>query len=374
MRLQELTSYLESLAPLSYQEDYDNSGLIVGDPDQEVRSALISLDCTEDIVDEAIAKGCNLIISHHPIVFKGIKKFNNKTYVERVVIKAIKNDIALYAIHTNLDHIQTGVNAKICEKLGLKNPQILAPKGGILKKLITYVPVESANSVRHALFAAGGGNIGNYSDCSFNVEGYGTFKASDEANPYVGQKGELHQESETKIEVIFSSYQESKIIKALKLAHPYEEVAYDVYQLSNPHENVGAGMIASLEEAMPEIDFLKLVQEKLKAKVIRFTTLRGKPVKRIAVCGGSGSFLLKNAIAAKADVFITGDFKYHEFFDAENKIVIADVGHFESEQFTQELLFEIIRKKFANFALHLTEYNTNPINYLINGTNSRTEA
>ncbi|MGV3508769.1 MAG: Nif3-like dinuclear metal center hexameric protein [Sphingobacteriaceae bacterium] len=374
MKILELTSYLESLAPLSYQEDYDNSGLIVGDPSQEVTAALISLDCTEQIVDEAIAKGCNLIISHHPIVFKGLKKLNNKTYVERVVIKAIKNDIALYAIHTNLDHIKNGVNAKICEKLGLKNPQILAPKEGVLKKLITYVPVKSADSVRHALFTDGAGNIGNYSDCSFNVEGYGTFKASDEANPYVGQKGELHQEHETKVEVIFSSYQESTIIAALKQAHPYEEVAYDVYQLSNTHENVGAGMIASLESEIPELDFLKLVQEKLKAEVIRFTHLRGKPIKRIAVCGGSGSFLLRNAIAAKADIFITGDFKYHEFFDAENKIVIADVGHFESEQFTQELLFEIIRKKFANFALHLTEHNTNPINYLINGTNSRTEA
>ena len=365
MKLRDLTTFLESFAPLNYQEDYDNSGLIVGNPDQEINAALISLDCTEEIVDEAIKKGCNLIISHHPIVFKGIKKFNGKTYVERVVIKAIKNDIALYAIHTNLDHIQQGVSGKICEKLGLTDAKVLSPKTGLLKKLMTYVPSEHIEPVRSALFIAGAGNIGKYSDCSFNAEGYGTFIASPDANPYVGEKGELHREPEVKVEVIFSSYQERAIVSALKQAHPYEEVAYDIYPLTNAHEQVGAGMIASLEEEMSEIDFLHFVKERLSAKVIRHTALTGKPVKRVAVCGGSGSFLLKNAIAANADVFITADFKYHEFFDAENKLVIADVGHFESEQFTQELLFEIIRKNFANFALHLTEYNTNPINYLI---------
>lgn len=365
MKLRDLTTFLESFAPLCYQEDYDNSGLIVGNPEQEINAALISLDCTEEIVDEAIRKGCNLIISHHPIVFKGIKKFNGKTYVERVVIKAIKNDIALYAIHTNLDHIHQGVSGKICERLGLINPEILLPKNGLLRKLTTYVPLEHVDAVRSALFNAGAGKIGNYSDCSFNAEGYGTFRASSNANPFVGERGELHREPEVKVEVIFSSHHERAIVSALKQAHPYEEVAYDIYQLLNSHEQVGAGMIASLEQEMSEIDFLQFVKERLSAKVIRHTSLRGKFVKRVAVCGGSGSFLLKNAIMSNADVFITADFKYHEFFDAEKKLVIADVGHFESEQFTQELLFEIIRKNFANFALHLTEYNTNPINYLI---------
>jgi len=374
MKLVEITSYLENIAPLSYQEDYDNAGLITGSYDLEVSAALISLDCTEEIVDEAIRKGCNLIISHHPIVFKGLKKLNGSTYVERVIIKALKNDIAIYAIHTNLDHVKNGVNGKICQRLGLINQEILSPKQDILKKLITYSPVEHAALVREALFSAGAGNIGNYSDCSFNSEGYGTFKAMESANPYIGETNKLHQEREVKIEVVFTAYQESQIIAVLKSTHPYEEVAFDILQLSNAHESIGAGMIASLENPMDELDFLNMVSDKLNAKVIRHTTLRGKKVSRVAVCGGSGSFLLKKAIAAKADVFITADFKYHEFFDAEKKLVIADVGHFESEQFTQELLFEIIRKKFANFALHLTEYNTNPINYLINGTNSRTEA
>ena len=365
MKLQELISYLESVAPLSYQEDYDNSGLITGNPELEITSALISLDCTEEIVEEAIKKGCNLIVSHHPIVFKGLKKFNGKTYVERVIIKALKNDIALYAIHTNLDHILHGVNAKICEKLGLVDTEILSPKENLLFKLTTYVPSAHADAVRSALFTAGAGNIGNYSDCSFNASGYGTFKASETARPFVGEKGAVHREEELKIEVIFSAPQRTAIISALKQAHPYEEVAFDIYQLSNAHSSVGAGMIASLESPMGETEFLNLVKARLNAKVIRHTALTGKQVNKVAVCGGSGSFLLKNAIAAKADVYISADFKYHEFFDAEGKIVIADVGHYESEQFTQELLYEILQKKFPNFALHLTDFNTNPINYLI---------
>jgi dinuclear metal center YbgI/SA1388 family protein len=365
MKLQELISHLESIAPLSYQEDYDNSGLITGSPEVEVTSALISLDCTETIVDEAIKKGCNLIISHHPIVFKGLKKFNGKTYVERVIVKALKNDIALYAIHTNLDHVLQGVNAKICEKLDLVDAQILSPKGNLLFKLTTYVPIAHADAVRSALFSAGAGNIGNYSDCSFNASGYGTFKASEFANPFTGEKGIVHREEELKIEVVFSAPQKTAIISALKNAHPYEEVAFDIYQLSNAHSKIGSGMIASLRNPMDEMEFLKLIKSKLNAKVIRHTALTGKNITKVAVCGGSGSFLLKNAIDVKADAYISADFKYHEFFDAEDKILIADVGHYESEQFTQELLYEILQKKFPNFALHLTEFNTNPINYLI---------
>jgi dinuclear metal center YbgI/SA1388 family protein len=365
LKLHELTTYLESIAPLAYQEDYDNSGLIVGNGNQEVTQGLISLDCTEAVVDEAIRTGCQVIISHHPIVFKGLKKFNGKTYVERVVEKAIRHNIALYAIHTNLDSVTDGVNARICQVLGLKNPRILSAKNGILKKLVTYVPLSHAATVRDALFKAGAGQVGDYSECSFNAEGTGTFKAGQGTNPYVGQPGEQHHEAETRIETIYPAHLESKILMALFLNHPYEEVAYDLYNLTNQHQQVGAGMIGELENAVGEIEFLGSLKSNLKAAVIRHTQLKGKPVKKVAVCGGSGGFLLKQAIAAGADVFVTADYKYHEFFDAEDKIVIADVGHFESEQFTQHLLFEIIQKKFSNFALRLTEINTNPIKYFI---------
>ncbi|NCD69345.1 Nif3-like dinuclear metal center hexameric protein [Mucilaginibacter agri] len=365
MKLAELTNYLESLAPLAYQEDYDNSGLIVGHPEQEVSQALISLDCTEAVVDEAIAKHCQVIISHHPIVFKGLKKFNGKTYVERVVEKAIRHNIALYAIHTNLDNVTGGVNARICQTLGLQNCHILSPKPNLLKKLVTYVPQAQAEEVRAALFKAGAGNIGNYSECSFNADGTGTFKGGAGTNPYVGQVGQQHQEQEVRIETIYPAQSESKILMALFLAHPYEEVAYDLYHLTNQYKQVGSGMVGELPSAMSENEFLRHVKYNMKAEVIRHTELRGKAVKKVAVCGGSGGFLLKQAIAAGADVFITADYKYHEFFDAEKKIIIADIGHFESEQFTQHLLYENIQKKFANFAVRLTEINTNPIKYFI---------
>ncbi|MGZ3944793.1 MAG: Nif3-like dinuclear metal center hexameric protein [Mucilaginibacter sp.] len=365
MKLSLLTAYLESLAPLSYQEDYDNSGLIVGNPDREVQQALISLDCTEAIVDEAITKNCEVIISHHPIVFRGLKKLNGKTYVERVVEKAIKNDIAIYAIHTNLDNVMEGVNTKICEMLELENCRILAPKAGLLKKLVTYVPTEKAEQVRNALFHAGAGDIGDYSECSFNAEGTGTFKGGEDTTPYVGEPGKRHYENEIRIETVYPAPIESKLLMALFLAHPYEEVAYDLYTLSNQHQQVGSGMIGELEEEMTDEEFLFVIKQNMQAKVIRHTALTGKKVKRVAVCGGSGSFLLKHAISAGADFFVTADFKYHEFFDAEGKLVIADIGHFESEQFTVQLLHDIIRKKFTNFAVRLTEINTNPVKYFI---------
>ncbi len=365
MKLAEITNFLETIAPLNYQEDYDNSGLIVGSPNDEVNSALVALDCTEQIIDEAIANNCDLIITHHPIVFKGLKKFNGKTYVERVVQKAIKNNISLYAIHTNLDHVAAGVNGEICKRLGIERAKTLAPKSGLLKKLVTFCPTAKADELRNALFSAGAGNINNYSECSFNTEGIGTFKAGDDTNPYVGQKGSKHQEAEVRIETILKVQDERKIVVALLENHPYEEVAYDIYALTNKLTNVGAGMIGWLPQELDCIDFLQHVKEKMNAKVIRHTSLLPKKIKKIAVCGGSGSFLLKDAIAAGADAFITGDFKYHEFFDAEEQLIICDIGHYESEQFTSNLLIDNIQEKFPNFAIRLTEHNTNPINYFI---------
>ncbi|HEY1024450.1 MAG TPA: Nif3-like dinuclear metal center hexameric protein [Sphingobacteriaceae bacterium] len=365
MKLKELTDFLETIAPLSYQEDYDNAGLIVGDPLREISLALISLDCVEAVVDEAIEKGCDVIISHHPIVFRGMKRFNGRSYIERVVMKAIRHDIALYAIHTNFDNVLEGVNKKICDKIGIKDCTILKPKEGLLKKLVTFCPASHAEKVREALFTAGAGGIGNYSECSFNTEGIGTFTAGEGADPYAGAIGARHQEAEVRIETIYPANLERRVLTALQQAHPYEEVAYDLYPISNSYRSVGSGMVGTLEEEADEMDFLKRVKRELEASVVRHTALRGKKVKRVAVCGGAGSFLLPFAIGAGADVFITADYKYHEFFDADGKVVIADVGHFESEQFTQHLLLEIITKKFPTFAIHLTENNTNPINYLI---------
>ena len=364
MKLKELCKSLEQWAPLAYQESYDNSGLIVGDMSADISGVLVSLDCVESIVDEAIEKGCNVIVSHHPIVFKGLKSLTGKDYVERTLLKAIKKDIALYAIHTNLDNIHTGVNKKIADKIGLINSKVLLPKKGVIKQLITYVPIENAQKVREALFNAGAGRIGNYSECNFSVIGKGTFNPSQDANPIIGRLGIREEVSEERIEVLFPAFMEAKLILALKETHQYEEVAYSILSVDNENQNVGSGMIGELSEAQNSLDFLKNLKNKLNAQGIRHTSIVKNKVKKIAFCGGAGSFLLKAAIRSNADVFITGDFKYHEFFNADNNIIIADVGHYESEQFTKDLIADFLSEKFPKFAVHLSEVNTNPINYL----------
>lgn len=364
MKLKEITDCLETYAPLAYQESYDNAGLICGNYDMEITSALICLDSTEAIIDEAIASGCNLVIAHHPIVFSGLKKFNGKNYVERVIIKAIQNNIAIYAAHTNLDNVHNGVNAKIADKLGLVNSRVLTPQKNLLKKLVTFCPVEKAEEVRTALFNAGAGHISNYDECSFNTSGTGTFRAGAGSNPFVGEQGKQHQEKEIRIETIYPQYIESQVLNALLKAHPYEEVAYDLIPLTNNHNRMGAGLIADLPVDTDEMEFLKTVKIVMKAGCVRYTALRNKNIKKVAICGGSGSFLLSDAIKNGADVFITADFKYHQFFDAENNIIIADIGHFESEQFTMELFYDILKKKFSTFAVLISKINTNPVKYL----------
>ena len=364
MKLKELTSYIESVVPLAYQEDYDNAGLIVGNPDMELTGTIITVDVTEEIVEEAIQKGANLILAHHPIVFSGLKKLTGKNYVERIIIKALKNDIAIYAAHTNLDSIWGGVSNKIADKLVLKNQKILAPLSGHLMKLVYFVPIAQAEQTRKAVFEAGAGHIGEYDMCSYNLEGKGSFRAGKNANPFVGNKGEIHFEDEVRVETIFPKHLKGKIVSALIKAHPYEEVAYDLYPLDNSFDKAGFGVVGDLTRELDELNFLNKLKEIFSAQCIRYTKLLNKPIQRVAVCGGSGSFLLKDAIRENADVFVSGDFKYHQFFDADGKILIADIGHFETEQITKELFYELLIKKFPKFAVHLTEINSNPINYL----------
>jgi dinuclear metal center YbgI/SA1388 family protein len=363
MQIKDITNYLESLAPLATQESYDNSGLICGDKNLEVSNALISLDCTEAIIQEAIDRGCNLVISHHPIVFGGLKTFTGKNYVERTVIKAIKNDIAIYAIHTNLDNYEFGVNKKIGDLLKIKSPKVLSPNSASISKLITLVPNTHKETVLEALFNAGAGQIGNYSECSFSTEGNGSFKANEKANQFIGETNTRHLETETKIEVIIPNHKVSHVLNEMLKSHPYEEVAYDIIQLQNSNKNEGSGMIGELDTAMDTVEFLQFVKDTFKCGIIKHTELITPKVKKIAWCGGSGSFLLKKAKQQHADIFITGDFKYHEFFDAENQTIIADIGHFESEQFTIELISELLSKKFIKFAPCLTAINTNPVKY-----------
>lgn len=363
MKISAITSYLESIAPPSLQESYDNAGLITGNPDWACSGIICALDATEAVVREAIAKNCNLIIAHHPIIFSGLKKINGKNYVEKTIITAIKQDIAIYAIHTNLDNVLAGVNGKIAAMLGLQSVSILSEKEHTLKKLFTFVPVDRAAPVRQAIFEAGGGHIGNYSECSFNTEGIGTFMAGEGTSPYVGTIGHLHTEKEVKIEVIFPSYLQGRLVAALKEAHPYEEVAYDIVVLANPHAGIGAGVIGELASPIAEEDFLDSLKNLFMVPVVRHTALLNKPVKKVAVCGGAGSFLISKALAAGADAYITADLKYHEFFDANDRMLVADIGHYESEQFTINLLQEVLAEKFPTFAVLKTGVKTNPVHY-----------
>ena len=363
MKLSEIISVIESFAPLAYQENYDNAGLIIGDSSREIKKALITIDVTEEIIDEAVNVGAELIISHHPVIFNEIKKITGDTYPEKIIIKAVKKDLAIYSAHTNLDNIKEGVNLKICEKLGLSRPRVLCPVKGELRKLVTFVPLDHADNVRSAIFNAGAGQIGEYDQCSYNLEGIGTFKGSEGTNPYTGEKGTLHFEKEIRIETIFPRVIQSKVISALLTAHPYEEVAYDIYPLENYYDKVGKGMIGELEKETDESTFLKKIKSVFKTKVIKHTKLRNKNIKKVAVCGGSGSNLIKSAVKAGADIFITGDIKYHQFFETSGNIIIADIGHYESEQFTKEIFYELLKKNLPKFALHLSELNTDPINY-----------
>ncbi len=364
MIIDEIIQHLETFAPVYLQESYDNAGLIVGEGSSECNGVITTLDATEAVVDEAISKNCNLVVAHHPIIFRGLKKLNGKNYVERTILKAIKNDIAIYAIHTNLDNVKKGVNNKIAERIALQNLQMLQPKEQILKKLITFAPLDNAEDLRKALFAAGAGQLGKYSECSFNTEGTGTFKPEEGADPFVGEIGKRHQEKEMKIEVIFPGYLEQKIIRAMIEAHPYEEVAYDIISLGNYLSDVGSGLIGELENAVGENEFLQKIKTAFNLQVIRHTKLLGKQIKKVAVCGGAGSFLIPVALSNRADVYITSDIKYHEFFDAEDMLLI-DIGHYESEQFTIDLLYDILREKYPNFAVRKTEVNTNPVNYFL---------
>lgn len=363
-KINDIIKYLEQIAPPLLQEDYDNTGLLTGSKNQEISGVLISLDTTEAVVDEAVSLGFNFIISHHPIIFRGLKKITGSNYVEKTIIKAIKKDIALYAIHTNLDNVINGVNNKIADKLGLVNVRILKSKTSGLCKLVSFVPKANVLEVLDSVHAAGAGVIGNYDHCSFRTAGTGRFKPNQKANPYTGEKNIMEEVDEERIELIYPLHLQQNVIQALKTAHPYEEVAYYIQKLENKAEHIGSGMIGQLENDLSIKEFLLTVKKTFNLEHIKYTPIQKDKIKKVAVCGGSGSFLIKEAKKAGADAFITADIKYHEYFDAEGEILVADIGHYESEVFTKELILELLKKKFSNIALQLSEVNTNPIRYI----------
>lgn len=364
VKIKDIANALEMFAPLPLQEGFDNSGLQIGLTEAEVTGVLLCLDVTEEVIDEAVASGCNLIVSHHPLIFSSLKRIIGANYVERCILKAMTNGIAIYASHTNMDSVPGGVNYRIAEKLGLQNVRILAPKGDALLKLSVYVPVAQADMVREALFAAGCGNIGNYCSCSYNVEGYGTFKANEGCNPFCGEIGELHKENEVRVDTVLPAYLMNKVISALLKVHPYEEPAYDIYPLKNSWDSVGLGVVGDLPAERDELDFLAEVKEKFAVGSVRHTSLSGNKVKRVALCGGSGASFADAAISAGAQVYITGEARYHDLFNYDRKILFAVIGHYESEQFTIDVFNDIIRGAYPDLKVIKTSINTNPINYL----------
>jgi dinuclear metal center YbgI/SA1388 family protein len=363
MKVREITAFIESFAPLPYQESYDNSGLQAGDPEQEVDTALICIDLTREVLEEAVKLRAGLILTHHPVIFSGLKKLTGSTPAEKIIIGAVRNGISIYSAHTNLDAVYRGVSFKIAEKLGLGAVRILSPMRGKLRKLVFFVPFDHAEAVRDAIFSAGAGQIGEYDRCSFNAPGEGTFRGSADSNPYVGEQGKQHTEPELRVETVYPVERESGILSALLSTHPYEEVAYDIYPLENEFHRAGMGAIGDLDEPLEPDRFLGLLKERFGIPSIRHNRPPGGKIKKVAACGGSGSFLLSRAISAGADAFVTGDIRYHTWFDAVDKLLMADIGHYESEQFTTEIFYELLKKKFPKFALHLTQVNTNPVNY-----------
>ena len=364
MKISQIIETLEDFAPLGLQEGFDNSGLQVGDVSQQAKGVLLCLDITEEVLEEALELDCNLIISHHPLLFKQLKRLTGKTYIERCVTKACKNDLVIYAAHTNLDNTFGGVNFYLAEKLGLQNLRILSPKKAELLKLATFVPAAQAEMVRNALFNAGAGCIGNYDLCSFNIPGFGTFRAGEQTNPFAGNRNELHTEQEIRIETILPAQKKSSVLRALLAVHPYEEPAYDFYPLANEWNQAGSGVVGELPVPEKEEVFLQQLKTIFKLQCLKHSPLTGREIREVALCSGSGAFLIPDAIAYGADIFITGEAKYNDYFDVENRILLAVIGHYESEIITKELFYDIITKKMINFAVHFSKTNLNPVNYL----------
>ncbi len=363
MYIQDIVRFLDEIFPPAYAETFDNTGLLTGDPQEPLKGILVSHDTTEAVVEEALAEGKNLIVSFHPIIFHGLKRLTGRDYVERTVMKAIRHGIAVYSPHTAMDNHLRGVSYLTLQKLGLKNIRVLLPREKTIAQLVTYVPHEQAEKVRSALFSAGAGHIGNYEECSYNLEGYGTFKAKEGANPFVGEINQRHTEPETRISVIFPVHLQKKVLHAMYEAHPYEEPAYEIFITENDNPEVGIGSIGEWDKPMAETDFLDLVKEKLQVPFVKHSELTGKKITKVASVGGSGSFAIDAARQAGADVFITGDLKYHDFFKAENQILLVDAGHYETERFVCDHLVEILSEKFSKFAVTKSKTNTNPVNY-----------
>lgn len=361
--VRDITNHLEAIAPPAYQESYDNVGLVLGNIETTVTGVLICLDVTEAVLQEAKDHHCNLVIAHHPLIFKPLHKITGSTLVERCVLQAIQQGTAIYTLHTNLDNAPQGVSHRLATTLGLTQLSVLAPKAGTIAKLTTYVPPSHLEGVVEALHNAGAGHIGHYSHCSFTSPGKGTFIPTAEAQPHVGIASQRMQVPEHRLEVRFPMHLAAAVQQALQSAHPYEEAVYDIQPLTHHTADVGAGIIGILPTDLSTEAFLHHLKATLQLACVRHTAPLDRPIRRVAVCGGAGSALIQETIRQQADAFVTADIKYHDFFQAEGKVLIADVGHYESEVGTIALIHQLLSEKFANIALLQSSTITNPVHY-----------
>ncbi len=369
MIVNDVIKYLEGWAPKETAWQKDNTGLQIGATESKIKNIFLCLELTEIALSEAVEKNCNFIITHHPFIFQPLKKIditNDKN--SKLIEKIIKNDITLYSFHTNLDFTKNGVSFALAKKLDLKNISFLENQESNQFKLVVFVPGNNLNEVLDAIFNSGGGKIGEYEKCSFQVPGKGTFEGSENSNPAIGKAQNFEKVDEIRLEILIDSWNLKKVISAMIEAHPYEEPAFDVYPLQNKNVNFGFGAIGNLENSLSENDFLNFVKEKLNLINLRFVKGKSGSIKKVAVCGGSGSDLLKQAILQKADAFITADVKYHTFHDAEDEILLIDAGHYETEILVfdevKTKLEKLILKYNSDSEIFVFSQSTNPVRYL----------
>lgn len=368
MIVKELIKYLEDWAPPGAAWEKDNVGLLVGSGDEKIENIFLSLELTGEVLEQALKKNCNFIFTHHPLIFNPVKNLDvNKNPNSKLIYKLIKNDINLFSAHTNLDFTKDGVSFTLAKKLKLNKITFLKNEESNQFKVVVFLPETNLDEVASAMFNQGAGIIGEYNNCSFRTNGIGTFKGSANSNPFIGKKENFEKANEVRLEVLVDSWKLNKVINAMLKSHPYEEPAYDIYPLRNKNVNYGAGAIGELDNEMNVNEFLKHVEKSLLLSNFRFVNGNKRRIKKVAVCGGSGSELLNDAISKNADVFITADIKYHTFHDAKNKILLIDAGHYETEvvilKIVEEKIKKLIKEKKENIKVYKYSSSTNPVKF-----------
>lgn len=358
---------MERWAPLALASERDNSGLQIGSGQQRVTKILVTLDLNSNVIDEAHQKKADLIISHHPLLFHALRSVNPDEHIGSIVTSCVKYGIAIYSAHTNLDFTQNGVSTTLALKLGLSRIEPLMKNQRVSKKIVVFVPHDYIDRVRHAMMEAGAGTIGNYTDCSFAAHGIGTFKPTPNATPFIGTIGKLERVNEARLEMLSPSWKLEAVIAAMKRAHPYEEIAYDIYNRVNTEADYGVGAIGTLSHPMKPRQFLTHVADTLRIPSLRYSGNPQQMISVVAVCGGSGSDLLSTAAQHGADAFVTADISYHRFMEKHHSILFIDAGHYETEVPVVPIICKYLKQNLTDSTIEVIKSKTmkNNVQYFI---------